>query len=527
MDLAINNHKVSQAATELAVAAMFALAAFLFRYAIDPFLGDKHQYLPAYAALAAATWLMGWRVGAYVALMCLASGEFFQPRQAADLDTRHVALAYMGYLGAAVAIASLVEWLRREKQEAIAEADELREADRRKSDFMALLGHELRDPLATIALGGKMLRTGKLDAMAVRGTLDMVERQTDRMTRLVGDLLDVSRLQTGKLTLQRTLVDAFMLVQDAVADARCATGQRQQGVVLLQPAPAGFLYADPLRLQQIVVNLIHNASKFSPQRSEIEVTVAGEEHQVVITVQDHGIGIPPSQLERIFEPFVQLPASRCEGRGLGLGLPLTRELAQMHGGQVRAFSAGIGRGSRFVVSLPRTRPGDAPLPGPAARGGIRADPQRPLTHDGLAVRRVLVVDDNADAAATLAVLLQLKGHQVLTAGSGKDALEVASRQQPDLVFLDIGLPDMSGLEVAAKLRELLGAGLTMVALTGWGSDEDQRRSRTAGCDAHLTKPVDPEAIDAALALVHEVSAPAADRGSRPRAAGCTNEGEAP
>ena len=509
MDLAFHNKKVSQAGTELAAAGMLALAAFLLRYAIDPFLTTKHEYLPAYAAVAAATWLIGWRGGALAALMCLASYEFFEPRHPADSENWHMALAYMGYLGTSVAIVSAVEWLRRERNEATMVADELREADRRKSDFMALLGHELRNPLATIAMGGKMLRTGGLDAMAVQGTLDMVERQTERMSRLVGDLLDVSRLQTGKLSLQRKMVDVFTLVQDAVTDARCATDERRQRVVLLQPAPAGFVYADPLRLHQIVVNLVQNASKFSPQGSDIELTVSGDEDQVLISVQDHGVGIPSSQLERIFDPFVQLPAARCEGRGLGLGLPLTRELAQMHGGHVRAFSAGTGRGSQFVVSLPRALPGDAPLPRPETREVIRAEPKPRLTHDGLPAHRILVVDDNEDAATTLAVLLQLKGHQTFMAGDGKGALEVASQQQPDFVFLDIGLPDMNGLEVATKLRELLGAGVTLVALTGWSGDQDRRRSRASGCDAHLTKPVEPEAIDAALALVHGAAPDAA------------------
>lgn len=375
--------KASRPGAELAVAAMLTVAAFLFRYAIDPFLTDKHQYLPAYGAVAVATWLVGWRAGALAALLCLASGEFFEPRNPADLESLHIALMFMSYLAASVTIVSVVEWLRRDKLEAVTLAEELRAADRRKSDFMALLGHELRNPLATIAMGGKILRTSGLDASAVQGTLDMVERQTERMSRLVGDLLDVSRLQTGKLSLDRKMVDVFLLVQDAVTDARCATADRQQRVVLLQPVPAGVVYADPLRLHQIVVNLVQNASKFSPQGSSIEVTVSGEKHQVVITVQDHGIGIPPSQLERIFDPFVQLAAAGRQECGLGLGLPLTRELAQMHGGQVRAFSAGAGLGSRFVLCLPRAL-GEAP-PEPAAREVVRADPARPLTH-GSAVR---------------------------------------------------------------------------------------------------------------------------------------------
>lgn len=528
MDLAISNNRFSRVGRELALVGALTLGAFLVRLAIDPFIGDKHQFVPAYAAVAAATWLAGWRAGAFTAFACLLTGEFFAPQSPVDSAAWHIAVAYTGYLGMSLLIVSLAEWVRRDKQEAARATAEVRAADRRKSDFIALLGHELRSPLATIALGERMIKSGRLDAMALRGTAEMMERQTERMTRLVADLLDVARLQTGKLSLHPVTLDVSLLVQEAAEEVRAAAGARDQRLVLLHPGAGGFMFADPLRLHQVLVNLLQNACKFSPEHSEIELSVCGDEGWVTISVKDQGIGIAPSQLQRIFEPFVQLPGAHGEDHGLGLGLPLTRELVRMHGGSVRAFSAGAGRGSEFVVKLPR---GVAPGALAASRRAGEHVPDGPDSASAVqpppAGRRIMVVDDNPDAAATLALLLQLKGHEAFTAGDGKGALEAAARQRPDFVFLDLGLPDMNGLVVAARLRELLGAGSTLVALTGRGGDEDRRRSRAAGCDAHLTKPVDPEAIDAALALVHEARDPAPAPVPRRAAADAIVEGDSP
>lgn len=525
MDLAITKkNRFPRTGVELALVAALTLAAFLVRLAIDPFIGDKHQFVPAYAAVAAATWMAGWRAGAFTAFACLLVGETFAPHSAVDVASWHVALAYTGYLGMSALIVSLAEWVRRDKEEAAVATAEMRAADQRKSDFMALLGHELRSPLATIALGERMIKSGHLDAMALRGTAEMMERQTERMTRLVADLLDVARLQTGKLSLRPVTLDVSLLVQEAAEEVRAVADARNQRLVLLHPAAGGFMFADPLRLHQVVVNLLQNACKFSPEHSEIELSVSGDEGWVTIGVKDHGIGIAPSQLQRIFEPFVQLSGAHGEGHGLGLGLPLTRELVGMHGGSVRAFSAGAGRGSEFVVKLPRGVPasgfGAGQGAGQHVPGGLNA------VQGPAAARRIMVVDDNADAAATLALLLQLKGHEAFTAADGKGALAAAAQQRPDFVFLDMGLPDMNGLEVATRLRELLGARSTLVALTGRGGDEDRQRSRAAGCDAHLTKPVDPEAIDAALAA-HEARDPAPAPAPRRPAVGATVGGVSP
>lgn len=509
MACAITPAKQPSKYSPLLVAAALSLLALLVRWSIDPFIGDKHQFVPAYAAIAVATWRAGWRAGALTALASLAAGELFDSVTYLDSTPRHIAMAYMAYIGTSALVISMAEWLQRERQEAAAGAVELREAAQRKSDFMALLGHELRTPLATIAMGGKLLRAGGLDPLAAQGTLDMLLRQTERMNKLIGDLMDVKRIQTGKLSLAPEVVDLFVSVQTAIQDAMADASAKRQRITLLQPQPVGRIYADPLRLHQILINLIHNASKFSPEGGEIEITLAGRVHSVEIVVKDSGIGIAPSELHRIFEPFVQLESNGEESHGLGLGLPLTRELVQLHGGTVRAFSAGPGRGAEFLVVLPRALP-HAPDGEPQEQGTTE-----PAVTGGeaprQAARRVLVVDDSEDAAATLALLLRLKGHVAFTAGDGRQALAVAARERPDLVFLDLGLPDMHGLELARQLRGLLPRRPTLVALTGWGSQDDRKHSYAAGCDAHLTKPVPPEEIDRALSLFADGASLPAER----------------
>lgn len=488
-------------AADLKVAGTLAIAAIMLRWGIDPFIGDKHQFVPAYAALAAATWLRGWRCGLFVAIACLVTGEMFPPVSPVDQVPSHVAVAYMGYLAMTSLIVSVAEWLRRERLEAILAELRLRDAHQRKSEFMALLGHELRNPLAAIALGGKLLKAGSLDPATARNTLEMLERQAGHMTKLVSDLMDIARLETGKLSLNREVVDVFQVVRDAVDDVRGATSARHQKIVLLQSAPAGTMRADPLRLRQILINLLQNASKFSPPDSAIEVVLKGNDHAVTVSVRDQGVGIDPSQLEAIFDPFVQLGGEPVADRSLGLGLPLTRQLARMHGGNVRARSAGRGKGAEFLVVLPRVLPGEAPAEAQAAPPSGQAEPLAAAAAGTKAATRVLVVDDNEDSAATLALLLQLHGHDASTAHDGHGALQAVFRQPPDVVFLDIGLPGMSGLEVARRIRELDIEQPVLVALTGWTSQEDRRRALAAGFDLHLAKPVSPELIEEALTLV--------------------------
>ena len=365
---------------------------------------------------------------------------------------------------------------------------DLSTSDRRKSEFLAVLAHELRNPLAPISNGLQILRLGTGDA---RPTLTMMQRHVTQIVRLVDDLLDMGRIDSGKIELRRRATDLVALVRDAVeaADTECRRLDQTLEVDLPEtPIP---LDADPERLTQVIGNLLHNAVKFTPPGGRIRVGAAREAGQVVVRVGDDGIGIAPDQLGRVFELFAQVDQSLDRSRGgLGLGLTLVRELVGLHGGSVEAHSEGLGRGSEFVVRLPLRDAPSAAVPVPAA-------PERA----GSALR-ILVVDDNRDAAESLATLLRLGGHEVLVAHDGDAAVETALAERPQLALLDIGLPGLDGFEAARRIRERLDAdALRLVAVTGWGQEEDRRRSNASGFDAHLVKPVDPAALDALIAAL--------------------------
>ncbi len=502
----------SRSARELGFVIALALAEFAFRAAINPFVGDRHQYLPAYAAIGTATWFCGWRAGTITALACLLSGQVFAPLSALDGTMAHEVIAHTGYAFVSAAVISLVEWARREWLTAAGTTADLRETDRRRSQAMAHLTHELRNPLSSIVMGSKMLASG-LDPEAAHLTLRMLERQAQHMARLVNDLCDADHLRTGEFSLQREMVDLAAAVQEAVLAARSATDPKQQRIEVFCCEQAGAAFADPGRLHQILDQLLRNASRYSPDGTAIQVSVSAKEHWVNISVEDTGVGLAPAELARIFEPFVRLRHDAGHTRGLGLGLTIARGLAQVHGGTLRAFSGGTGRGSEFVLTLPRIVPVEQAIGAEQREEVAPPGPSRspPRDHRAAAKLRILVIDDDADGAATLALLLQRKGHQTLIALNGSTALEIAAREHPQLVFVDIGLPDMSGLQVATRLRELLGPETTLVALTGWSRDEDLARSRVAGLDAHLTKPVDPTAIEQVLALLGCAAQP---RGAR-------------
>ncbi|MEO6022703.1 MAG: ATP-binding protein, partial [Burkholderiales bacterium] len=309
-----------------------------------------------------------------------------------------------------------------------------------------------------------------------------------QMVRLVDDLLDVSRISQGKITLRRERVELALVLNQAVEAAlpHCAR-MEQQLTVTLPPQPI-YLNVDPTRLAQIIGNLLNNACKYSDSGGCIRLTVELDHVQSVIRVQDSGIGIAADQLSRIFEMFMQVDSSleRAQG-GLGIGLTLVRKLVEMHGGTVQAYSTGLAEGAEFVVRLPVST---APLV-PPERSGLE-----PAVKVG---RRILVVDDNQDSASSLAMLLELGGHDVYTAHDGIDAVEAAAKLKPEVIVLDIGLPGIDGYEAARRIRQQREAeGLVLVALTGWGQDEDKRRSLEAGFDFHLIKPVDPDVLEKLL-----------------------------
>ena len=379
---------------------------------------------------------------------------------------------------------------KRLEEELRRQTAQMREADRRKDEFLAMLSHELRNPLAPILHAVDLL--GHDDPRLASKARDIIGRQSEHLTRLVDDLLDVSRITRGTVRLDRRPVPLKEVVDAAVDTWRHLIAQR--GQVLSVDIPEGPLLvdADPTRLAQVVANLLHNAAKFTPEGGRITVTATEEEGRIALSVRDDGTGIAPDYLDRIFELFAQGPPSldRPQG-GLGLGLTLARRLAELHGGTLEAASGGAGRGSEFVVRLAVAPPPAEPdyaipeVTPPVERGARASGPGR----------RVLVVDDNADAREALKLLLEDEGHDVRSAGDGPSALEEARSFRPEVVLLDIGLPGMDGYEVARALRSEPGCERALiVAVSGYGQADDRERSRLAGFDQHLLKPVTPERL---------------------------------
>ena len=360
----------------------------------------------------------------------------------------------------------------------------LREAGRRKDEFLAMLGHELRNPLAPIRNSLMILEQPGARPEQAGRALQTLDRQVQHLTRLVDDLLDVARISQGKILLRKGRIDLAALVREAVEDHRGAAERAGEALGLELPDPPLWVDGDPTRLAQCVGNLLHNAVKFTEPGGRIAVTVREEEGQAVVSVRDTGLGMDEKTLERLFEPFSQAEAGIDRGRGgLGLGLALVKRLVELHGGTAAVRSAGMGQGTEAEIRLPLAGPREAPPPEPAAEPVRRS-------------RRCLLIEDNADAAESMGMLLELSGHEVRIAHNGLTGLEAARSFRPDVVLCDIGLPGgVDGYEVARRMRQdpaLRGASL--VALTGYGQEDDQRRAREAGFDVHLTKPADPERL---------------------------------
>ena len=366
----------------------------------------------------------------------------------------------------------------------------LAEADRRKNEFLAMLAHELRNPLAPIRNAAQALQRADGSGDAVRSAAAMIGRQVAQMVRLVDDLLDVSRVSRGKIELRRERVELASAVNHAVEAALALYESRNHDLTVALPPQPVYLNADPTRIAQVVGNLLNNACKFTDDGGRIRLTVEREGEVAVIRVRDSGIGIAADQLPRIFDMFTQIDTSIGRSvSGLGIGLTLVKNLVEMHDGTVDVHSAGVGRGSEFVVRLPVAV--EAPEPPPARTAA--APP-------AATARRILVVDDNRDSAESLAMLLELAGNETHTAFDGLEAVAAAAAFRPDVVLCDIGLPKLNGYEVAREIRERpRGEKVVLVALTGWGQAEDRQKSRDAGFDAHMVKPVDFAALMKVLA----------------------------
>ena len=358
-----------------------------------------------------------------------------------------------------------------------------------------MLAHELRNPLAPIRTGLDLLEMEGVDDETVRWTRTMLKRQVEHMARLVDDLLDVSRIMRGKIQLRKERIDLATVLERSIETARPIIDAQDHELIVALPSSPVWIEGDSVRLSQVVGNLLNNAAKYNDKAGHIWLTAAREQDEAVIRVRDDGVGIAPEAMPHIFELFMQVDQSieRSQG-GLGIGLTLARNLVQMHGGTIQSHSAGRGLGSEFVVRLPVHA-------APAGETDKTAGPPAEKAADVKpAQRRILVVDDNADAARTLAELARRWNYDVRIARDGAAALELAGEYHPDVVLLDIGLPKMSGYQVATRLRQQPDFQKTLlVAMTGYGQDEDRRRSREAGFNLHLVKPVPPDVLQNLLA----------------------------
>ena len=376
--------------------------------------------------------------------------------------------------------------------------DALRQADRHKDEFLAMLAHELRNPLAPIRNAVHLMRMKALQDPQMCLARDVIERQLSQLTRLVDDLLDVSRITRGKINLTRQPLKVSELIARAVETVEPIIQGRSQVLTVELPEQPPVVDGDCMRLTQAIANVLGNAAKYTDAGGSIVLQVCARARDVEIRVRDTGIGIPAEVLPKIFDLFTQLD-QRMERpqSGLGIGLALVRRLVQMHGGSVSAHSEGAGRGSEFVICLPLMTPAVLPAVGDQLTAEYQA--ARPQH------RRILVADDNLDALESLAALLALNGHEVHRAQDGAAALQAAMRHRPEVIFLDIGMPQMDGYEVARRIRaHEWGKELLLIAVTGWGQESDRQRSFAAGFDFHLVKPVDLEKLNQLLSKVSAV-----------------------
>ncbi|HEX8757914.1 MAG TPA: ATP-binding protein [Steroidobacteraceae bacterium] len=387
--------------------------------------------------------------------------------------------AFLGHVGLSRDVTAIVEAER-----------ELRDADRRKDEFLAMLSHELRNPLAPIRNAAELLASAAVTPKQLQWASDVIRRQTTQMTALLDDLLDLARIVQGRLALRLEAVSFKTVLQSAIEAARPAIERKDHLLAVSAPAGEFMVRADPARLSQVISNILVNAAKYTDPGGRIALSARAVSGELCISIKDNGIGIPQESLGHIFTLFSQVDASstRIDG-GIGIGLSLVKGIVELHGGTVEARSDGPGCGSEFIVRLPLATCGAG-----ASSVGSREEDTAPAS------RRVIVADDNADAAESLAMLLQVEGHDVQVAHDGLSALSLARALRPHVAILDIGMPQLDGYAVARALRkEPWGAEVLIIALTGRGQEEDKRQAAAAGFDVHLTKPVDPGRIASLIA----------------------------
>jgi signal transduction histidine kinase len=366
------------------------------------------------------------------------------------------------------------------------QVERLKEADRQKDEFLATLAHELRNPLAPIRNALEILRIAGADTAASAAARELLDRQIGQVVRLVDDLLDMSRITRGQLELRMEDVQLATVVRSAIEVSRPHIQERRHELIVDPPRLALRVRADVARLSQVFSNLLNNAAKYTPSGGKIRVRFEAKDGEATVVVQDNGAGIPAAALPHVFEMFTQADRSHERSQGLGIGLRIVERLVAMHGGTVEARSDGAGTGSEFLVRLPLL---------PVA--GEEPEPKALLlrAQAGPRIRRVLVADDDSDSMTSLAMMLRLMGSEVRTARDGLEAVRIADEFRPDVILLDIGMPVLDGYDACRRIRsETWGAGIVIVALTGWSQEEDRRKSEAAGFDRHLVKPVDPDVL---------------------------------
>jgi PAS domain S-box-containing protein len=410
--------------------------------------------------------------------------------------------------GAVVAFSDDSERLRAER-EILRLTAENTEAERRRAEFIAVLSHELRNPLAPIRTALQLMRKSGATGESAAELRDIMERQLGHLVHLINDLMDIARLTSGKIALKRERIALQEILSGAIEASAALMAAANNPLSIDMPQEPLFLHADGTRLTQVFTNLLNNASQYSASGDPISLRIMSDGETVEVDIADRGIGIGPEALEQIFEMFTTIGRGADGTRsGLGIGLNLTRRLVELHGGKIIATSEGLGHGSHFVVTLPLAESTSGDFSTSTPHRGSNA-PQ---------AVRALIVDDNVDAAQSLSLLLNLEGHTTSIANTGNEALDKVTEFNPDIVLLDIGLPGMNGYDVARAIRALPGTQRStfLVAITGWGSEEDRRRSANAGFDEHLTKPVDISMVELLLATLssrREAASQAAPEGA--------------
>lgn len=471
------------------IALLIVVVSSMLRWWLHPIL-EEGSFAVHLLAIMLVAWLGG--VGPCLfaqVLTLIISDRFFGTPPSNEENAFKAIFGLTAYFSIGIAVSWLSQSVRAAQLKARLTEQSLRDAHRRKDEFLAMLAHELRNPLAPIGNGLQILEIAGDDVELLEEARVMMQRQFEHLVRLVDDLLDVSRIARGKIELRKESLVLGPVVERAVEAVRPLTDGLGHHLVVELPAQPLWLRGDAVRLAQVITNLLTNAARYTDRGGEITVVAERVGDHAVVTVRDTGIGIAPDVLPKVFDMFVQAEHGFSRGHGgLGLGLTLVKSLVHLHGGEVEARSEGLGKGSEFVVRLPLL---SQPAQDEADSGRTR--------HEHIP-RRILVLDDNTDAADSLARLLALRRHDVRVAHNGHDALQIGSEFQPEIAILDLGMPGMDGFAVAKQLRASAnGSAIKLVALTGWGGPDDRERTQATGFDHHFVKPITIEALESITA----------------------------